>query len=314
MVGATATPDGIYKRCCPRLQGVVYLDFIRERRSLTYPSGTVTALSARPPTSPMAEVARITLYPVKALDGEDVAAARVTDAGLLAGDREYVLRGPDGDVVNGKRTDRVHALDSAFDVEAGRLTVTGDGETATFDLPAETAAAEDWFSAFFDLEISVERNREHGFVDRRSAGPSVVSTATLEELASWYDDVTVEGMRRRLRANVEVGGVDPFWEDRFLGGAPEDASGGAPAMELGDVRLTGVEPCGRCVVPERDPGTGAHDPDFRERFVQRRRETFPAFADEDAFDHHYAAMLIAAVPAGSRGRRLSVGDPVAVVD
>jgi uncharacterized protein YcbX len=254
----------------------------------------------------MAEVDRITVYPVKALDGVDVEEARVTSAGLLAGDREYVLRGPDGDPVNGKRTARVHDLDAEFDVDAGRLTVSGDGERATFGLPGEQDAAAAWFSSFFELAVSVERDRERGFVDRRSAGPSVVSTATLRELASWYDDATVDGMRRRLRANVEVGGVEPFWEDRFVG---EDA----PAMALGDVRLEGVEPCGRCVVPERDPDTGEHDQQFRERFVRRREETFPGFADPGAFDHHYAVMLIASVPAEGRGELLRVGDRVTVV-
>jgi uncharacterized protein YcbX len=255
----------------------------------------------------MAELARLTLYPVKALDPVDVETARVTDAGLLAGDREYVLRGPEGDPVNGKRTAAVHELDADFGVDAGTLTVAGDGERATFDLPDERPAAEAWFSAFFDLDVSIERDRERGFVDRRSAGPSVISTATLTELASWYDDVGVDGMRRRLRANLEVDGVEPFWEDRFLGE-------GAPAMRVGDVRIEGVSPCVRCVVPERDPESGAHDPEFRERFVQRRRETFPGFADPAAFDHHYAVMLIGSVPEESRGRELRAGDPVAVVD
>jgi len=255
----------------------------------------------------MPEVARLTLYPVKALDPVDVAAARVTDAGLLAGDREYVLRGPDGDPVNGKRTALVQELDSEFDVETGQLTVAGDGQEATFALPDERAAAADWFADFFDLAVSIERDREEGFVDRRSAGPSVVSTATLRELAGWYDDVTVEGMRRRLRANVEIAGVEPFWEDRFVGE-------GAPRMRLGEVTLEGVEPCGRCVVPERDPDTGEHDREFRGKFIRRREETFPEFADEDAFDHFYAVMLIAAVPEGSRGGTLRVGDDVAVVD
>ena len=255
----------------------------------------------------MAEVARITVYPVKALAGEAVDRARITDAGLLAHDREYVLRGPDGRPVNGKRTARVHDLDGGFDLDTGVLTVRGEGGERRFRLPDERAAAEAWFSAFFDLDVTVERDPERGFVDRRSAGPSVVSTATLRELASWYEDVTVRGMRRRLRANVEVSGVEPFWEDRFLGAE-------APEMKLGDVTLAGVEPCGRCVVPERDPDTGRRDPDFRRRFVERRRGTFPAFADADAFEHYYAAMLIASVPEGSRGEVLRVGDPVSVVD
>ena len=35
----------------------------------------------------MAHIERLRLYPVKGLDGIDVDAARVTDAGTLAGDR-----------------------------------------------------------------------------------------------------------------------------------------------------------------------------------------------------------------------------------
>lgn len=96
-----------------------------------------------------------------------------------------------------------------------------------------------------------------------------------------------------------------FWEDRFVG---RDA----PAFAAGDVRFEGVEPCARCVVPERDPDTGEHTPDFRERFVERRRETFPEWADRDAFDHLYTLMLIARVPEADRGRTVRVDDPVSV--
>jgi len=120
-------------------------------------------------------------------------------------------------------------------------------------------------------------------------GPSVISTATLRTVADWFDELTVEGVRRRLRANVEVGGVEPFWEDRFVGAD-------APAFEVGGVRFEGVTPCGRCVVPQRDPDTGDPTPGFREQFVRRREETFPDWADADAFDHYYSLMLIARVP------------------
>jgi uncharacterized protein YcbX len=134
----------------------------------------------------------------------------------------------------------------------------------------------------------------------------VISTATLRTIAGWFDGMTVEGARRRLRANVEVAGVEPFWEDRFVG---EDA----PAFEIGDVRLEGVTPCGRCVVPERDPDTGEPIPEFRERFVRKREATFPDRADPDAFDHYYTTMIITRVPERDRGDSLGVGDPVEVV-
>ncbi|MDQ2050185.1 MOSC N-terminal beta barrel domain-containing protein [Natronolimnohabitans sp. A-GB9] len=274
----------------------------------------------------MPRLDRLRVYPVKSLNGIDLEAADVLDGGTLAHDREFALfdrdalrstaDGTDPDpadsdvVINGKRTARVHDLRTDFDPETGVLVVEPtDGETASFDL--ESAAGRDraasWFGEFFDEDVSLERNRTCGYVDRPGTGPSVISTATLETVADWFDDVTVEGARRRLRPNLEISGVEPFWEDRFVGAD-------APAFEIGGVRLEGVTPCNRCVVPERDPDTGDATPQFRERFVEKRRETFPDWADEDAFDHYYATMLIARVPESDRGKTVRSGDPVDVVD
>ena len=256
----------------------------------------------------MARLERLRVYPVKGLDGIDLETATVLEGGTIAHDREFALFDADGDVLNGKRTARVHDIDAEFDPTTGELTVeTPDGEGRRFDLDADREAAAAWFSEFFDAELSLERDRSLGYVDRREMGPSVVSTATLRTVAGWFDEMTVEGARRRLRANVEIGGVDPFWEDRFVGAD-------APAFEVGGVRFEGVTPCGRCVVPQRDPDTGEPTPAFRERFVRRREETFPEWADADAFDHYYSLMLIARVPERDRGESLRVGDPVAVVD
>lgn len=253
----------------------------------------------------MAHVEGLRVYPVKGLDGVEVGSSPITAGGTLARDREYALFGPDGEWINGKRTDRVHDVGASFDLDSGVLTVETDAEPRSFDLEAERAAAEAWFSTFFDLDVEIRRGERGEYVDRPGAGPSVVSTATLAAIAGWFDDLSVDGVRRRLRANVEIGGVPAFWEDRLLGD-------GAPALVAGGVRLTGVEPCGRCVVPERDPDTGEPTPDFRERFVERRRETLPEWADEDAFDHFYAVMVIADVPDGHRGRRITAGDEVEI--
>jgi uncharacterized protein YcbX len=255
----------------------------------------------------MARIEDIRVYPLKGLDGVAVEAAAVLDGGTLAGDREFALFDADGDVLNGKRTDRVHDVRTDFDPGSTELTVAVDGERRTFDLDAERERAAAFFGDVFGVDLTLERDESLGFVDRRSMGPSVVSTATLREVASWFEELTVEGARRRLRANVEVSGVPAFWEDRFVG---DDA----PAFEAGGVRFDGVTPCGRCVVPERDPETGDPTPGFRERFVEQRRETFPEWADPDAFDHYYTLMLIARVPESDRGQTLRVGDEVAVVD
>jgi len=253
-------------------------------------------------------VARLTVYPVKALDGQDRERATVLPGGTLAGDREFAMFDADSEVVNGKRTARVHDVTVDYDHDSATLTASADSETRSFELDREPgrARAAEWFGDVFGVDLRLERDTDLGYVDRRSMGPSVVSTATLEAVADWFEDLTVDGVRRRLRANVEVGGVPAFWEDRFVGEA-------APAFEAGDVRIEGVTPCGRCVVPERDPDTGEPTPEFRERFVRRRRETFPEWADPDAFDHFYTMMLIARVPEPDRGKALSVGDEVRVV-
>jgi len=255
----------------------------------------------------MGTIERITVYPVKGLDGMDCEAAAVTPGGTLAHDREFALFDDDGDVMNGKRTDRVHDLNTSFDPATTELTVAFDGTREQFDLASERERAAKWFSTAFGVDLTLDRDRALGYVDRRDMGPSVISTATLREVASWFDAVTVEGARRRLRANVEVSGVPAFWEDRFVG---EDA----PAFEAGGVRFEGVTPCGRCVVPERDPDSGEPTPEFRERFVEQRAATFPEWADRSAFDHFYTLMLIARIPDVDRSGTLRVGANVMLSD
>jgi len=256
----------------------------------------------------MAHLAGLRVYPVKGLDGIDRDAATILDGGTLQYDREFALFDADGEVINGKRTPRVHDLDTDFDPKTRRLRVkTPDGDREAFDLDDDSERAAAWFGDFFGADLTLARDDSLGYVDRRGMGPSVVSTATLEELASWYEAMTVEGARRRLRANVEIGGVPAFWEDRFVGAD-------APSFRVGGVRFDGVTPCGRCVVPARDPDTGEATPEFQQQFVQRRKETFPDWADVDAFDHFYSLMILTDVIESDRGQTLSVGDGVEVVD
>lgn len=256
----------------------------------------------------MAQLERLRVFPVKGLDGIDLEAAEILDGGTLKHDREFALFDAEGNVINGKRTDRVHALGTDFDPESNTFhVVPPSGESQHFDLENERERAAQWFSTFFDANLKCQRDTSLGFVDRREMGPSVISTATLETVAAWFNDMTVEGARRRLRANVEISGVPAFWEDRFVG---EDA----PSFEIDGIRFEGVTPCGRCVVPERHPDTGEPTPQFRERFIKKREGTFPDWADERAFDHYYSLMIIMQVAETDRGKRLRVGDDVTIAD
>ncbi|MFC4990461.1 MOSC domain-containing protein, partial [Saliphagus infecundisoli] len=238
----------------------------------------------------MARLERLRVYPVKGLDGIEVDAASVLDGGTLEFDREFALFDSDGEILNGKRTDRIHDLRTGFDPESYELAIEPpDGRKRRFNLVSDREACAHWLGEFFEEHIELSRDQSTGYVDRREMGPSVISTATVKAVASWFDELAVEGVRRRLRANIEVSGVPPFWEDRFVG---DDA----PSFKIGDVTFEGVTPCGRCVVPQRDPDSGEPLPEFRQRFVRNREETFPEWADPTAFDHPYTVMIITRVP------------------
>jgi hypothetical protein len=254
----------------------------------------------------MATLAGCRIYPIKSLDGTDLDRAALTETGSLAGDREYALYA-DGKPLNGKRTASVHRIDASYPDPPHVVVLETAEDRQQFDLRTQRDAFEQWCVSYFDRDVAVKR-RETGFLDRPEAGPSVVSTATLETVAGWFDDVSVDGLRRRLRANVEVDGVPAFWEDRFVGDGPG-------AFTIGDVRFEGVEACVRCVVPERDPDTGDRDPMFRERFCDRREQTLPPWLAADDLDSLYSLTLIARVDADRPERcdPLTTGDSVTVV-
>ena len=266
---------------------------------------------------------RITVHPVKSLDPETRESARLARRGALVGDREYaIVDGPaeeahdpetasvsgNGDYVNGKRTAAVHRLRSSFDSEARTLAlrIHGEDDERTFDLDADRSALNDRLSDYFDRPVSVRREPAGGYPDDRDAsGPTVVSTGTLREVASWFPAIDEDGVRRRFRASLEIGGVPPFWEDRLHADRGE-----VVAFEIGGVRFEGVRPCARCVVPTRDPDTGEATPGFRETFLERREATLPEWADSERLDHYYRLMVNTRVPESEWGAELSVGDEV----
>lgn len=262
-----------------------------------------------------ATVDRLTVYPIKSLDGHSVAQVELVTNGGLAGDREYALFDSGSDYVNGKRETQVHPLSASYDTESASVeSVTLSApETAshTFGLSSKVdtagpTALTDWLTDYFGYPVTLQRNREGGFPDDTEAsGPTIISTATIETVASWFDGISPNEMRRRLRANIEIGGVDAFWEDRLFADRSHQVE-----FTIGGVAFFGVNPCQRCVVPTRDPDTGEETPGFRERFINKREETLPPWADEAWYDHYFRLMVNTFVPEETVGRELRVGNEV----
>ena len=254
------------------------------------------------------QLTRINLYPIKSLDPIGVSEAVVLHTGGLSHDREYCLRDQQNVIVNSKIAgEKLISIRSEFNLGLGDLVLRTDDGPHFFRMPQEKHELEKWFSEYLGQPISLSRNVLGGFPDdNKASGPTLVSTATIEETASWFDGITTEEIRRRFRCNLEIDGVPAFWEDHLF-----ESPGGNISFRFGDTTLEGVKPCVRCAVPQRDSFSGEiKDSSFVKIFTQRREETLPAWADRECFDHFYCLSTNSVIPQSEAGRVLQVGDAV----
>ena len=200
------------------------------------------------PTMPTLD--RITIYPVKSLDGVEVDEARVLESGALEHDRRWRLVDMDGRVMNAKRSALFHAIRAEFDLVERLVTLwvdplaivaaalpaadlarlrglaghpvrrpSGPIVRDSFHLVPGQGGPCEWLSEALGCGVLLQERADGGFPDDRDApGPTLVATATLAEVAGWFGFDLAES-RRRFRANLEIGGCDAFWEDTLASAA-----------------------------------------------------------------------------------------------
>ncbi len=259
---------------------------------------------------PVPHLAKILVYPIKSLDGVEVPQAAVLAGGALTHDREFALFDHQGNVINAKRTEKIHAIRSEFDLAGRMVTVWRQEESNRhrFHLDQDRAALAAWFSDFFGYPVLIQQNLYMGFPDdTHASGPTVVSVATLEAVASWFPAMTVEEVRRRFRANLEIEAAPAFWEDRLFA-----ESGELVPVQIGAVTLLSSNPCQRCIVPTRNPWTGDRLTKFQKDFTANRSQTLPPDVVPARFDHFYKLTTNTQVPASEAGKSLLLDDPVQV--
>ena len=255
-------------------------------------------------------LAKISIFPVKSLDSITLSQVSVLASGALQHDREYALFDQKGRFVNGKRNPKIHLLRSQFDADCQQLSlqVQGTDESVTFHLDRERSELEAWFSNYFGLPVNIKQNNFTGFPDDTNAsGPTIISAATLAEVASWFPDISVEEMRNRIRANIEIDGVPAFWEDRLF-----TKVGNSIQFQIGEVVFAGINPCARCIVPTRDSKTAVATENFQKIFVSKRKETLPDWTTPERFDHFYRLSINTKIPSSEIGKILRIGDPVSI--
>lgn len=257
-----------------------------------------------------ARLARIRLYPIKSLDPIEVHEVRVVGGGGLVGDREFAFVDSDGNFATAKRMgERILRIRADFDPGLRSVRLSTELESEEFSILDEREALEAWMSAQFDQQVRLEQNARTGFPDDEIAsGPTVISTATIETVAAWFA-LEPEEIRRRFRANLEIGGLAAFEEDTLFG--PE---GQPKKFQIGDVEFDGVNPCARCAVPGRDSLTGeVVDQHFAKKFSELRQQHLPDGIERSAFDHYYRLSVNTKIADDQDAKSVAVGDAVVAI-
>ena len=145
-------------------------------------------------------ISRITIYPVKSLDGIALQKAQVVKGGCLHHDREYAIIDANGNFIIGKTNPLVHTLRSAVDFEKEQISFRHEASTTwqQFHLQNEKAAINTYLSDFFGKPVSLNQNTEGRFLDIPDrSGITVLSAASIENVAHWFNDMDLEETRRR---------------------------------------------------------------------------------------------------------------------
>lgn len=260
--------------------------------------------------NPPVVVQSLSLYPIKSLDPVVVPAARILSSGALEHDREFALFDEHGNWINGKREPRIHLVRADYDLDNFLVSIgsSEEPERRTLHLVDNLRELEEWFGKFFGAQVSLKRNTQAGFPDDlESPGPTIVSSGTLSEVSSWFNITDTQETRRRFRPNIEIATETLFGEDRLFSDSETTV-----VFQIGDVTVHGVNPCQRCIVPSRDPSTGAVTPDFQRVFATRREETLPVWATKARFNHFYRLTINTRIPSSEAGKLMRFGDIVSV--
>jgi MOSC domain-containing protein len=257
----------------------------------------------------MPTLKRITVFPIKSLDGCELPAAKVLQIGALEHDRRYALVDAWGKFINGKQCQAIHAIRAAFSDDFQQVTLELAARRETFSLENEQPEIAQWCGEALGKSCRLVENAEVGFPDDGEApGPTLLSTATLVTVASWFG-LSLEEARRRFRANLEIDADEPFWEDRLVGERTK-----VRRFAIGGTVWQGRGICQRCVVPSRDSHSGAVTGGFARQFSERREASLPDWSPAYRFDHFYRLAINTGLDSAAGESIIRVGDAVTALE
>lgn len=257
-------------------------------------------------------LAKIRLHPIKSLDAVEVSTAHIAPHGTLNRDRAYAIFEGSSDIIKAKSCAQMHLLKADVNLESmcADFSIFNTQISNRFHLDEDRVDIGKWLSHFFQRPVKLVKDAQLGFADDWTAtGPTIISTATIKTVASWFDDLSEQEVRARLRANLEIDGVPAFWEDQLYG--PHE--GELVHFKIGEAELYGKNACQRCPVPTRHSVTGEQTKGFSKIFTQQRKANLPPWAHVERFDHFYR-VAVNTVPAKiAPNATLNIGDPIDII-
>jgi uncharacterized protein YcbX len=255
-------------------------------------------------------VSSLRVYPIKSLDPVHLQVATIGTRSLRF-DREFALITEEGRYLNGKRTGKVNQLEAHYALEEYRVrfSLRGSDSLGSFHLVHQKEEIEQCLGTFFGMPVFLRRNQEGRLLDvPDTSSVTVVSEATLASLREAMPAIGLEQMRLRFRANIEIAGVPPYWEEHLFG-----EPGRGVLFQAGEVTLLGMRPRARCNVPPRDPLTGETDKEFVKKMVSSRQEKLPTWSRLESFGGYYHLAVDTFIPDTERGKRIWLGDPIKIL-
>lgn len=257
------------------------------------------------------KVSRITIYPIKSLDGISLQRGTIAKGGCLLHDREYAIADLGGNFIIGKNNLCVHSLRSSIDFEKELVSFRSQGvlKWSDFHLQTEKSAIDSYLTTFFKMPVTLLQNKEGRFMDIPDiSGITILSTSSLNSISKWFNNIDLEEMRKRFRATIEIGGTTPFWEDHLF-----SKEGTGMEFKVGEVTLFGMSPRARCVVPTRKPESGEVIHGFTKIFSKHRASDLPNWSTLKEHGHYYYLTVNCYIPHTEIGKSIQIGDEVNIV-
>jgi len=256
-------------------------------------------------------ISKLRIYPIKSLGHIDLSEVNIGTFSL-ENDRIFAMLDEDGTVINGKRDSRVNLLHTEYDLSAGSVILSKkDGaEKREFELRIDNPELNSYLSDFFDVKLKLIKNIEGQLMDTPKASSlTLISQSTLETLQKDFDKYELENIRMRFRSNIELSGVDTYWEEALY-----QEPGYGIRFRVGDVTMIGISPTARCSVPTQHPITGEIDKSFVKQIIASRRKDEYALAKILMYGKApYFLAINVFVPESETGKSIRVGEALEII-